>query len=149
MIINKKNFFLGIILLIVGCGEVSTKDNVDTNSEVHQANSTLEDEDQEEINKNTSPFSEVKEVYDGDTLSVGTFSSYDVNYYKLEMPKNGNLVSDSRNSIYLYDKDLNPLTFDKRSSINGNINLDAGSYIIKFDHRANQYSFTLNSNVLN
>ena len=147
---HDQNFFLGIILLIVGCGEVSTKDNVDTNSEVHQANSTLEDEDQEEINKNTSPFSEVKEVYDGDTLSVGTFSGYGVNYYKLEMPKNGNLVSDSeRGGIYLYDKDLNPLTFDNSSYINGNINLDAGSYIIKFDHRAIHYSFTLNSNVLN
>ena len=143
-----------LIIGLIGCGEATIEDAEDTTSStmIENVDDTTYPVNQGDTNQNTSPFLKVKEVYDGETLSVGTFSGNDINYYKLEMPKAGNLVTDSTKNIYLYDKDLNPLNllYSHTNSINGTISLNTGSYIIKFNHDRGNYkkTFTLNSNVL-
>jgi len=98
------------------------------------------------IEETQSPFSKVQEVYDGDTVSVGTYIGNGINYYDVNMPEKGNLVLDKEgvSGIYLYDKNLNLIGHYYVSTV---VDLDAGNYIVKFDHYDSKYTFTLNSNV--
>ena len=137
-------------LLLGGCGSVDTKQTPVSQSE-NQNSQSENQNSQTEIDESFSPFQEIQEVHDDDTITIGTFEGVDINYYNFKMPKAGNIVTDSVDtSLYLYDMDLNPISSSSyHRSINGNLALEKGNYIIKANHYKNGSSFTLNSNVFN
>jgi hypothetical protein len=74
----------------------------------------------------------------------------DTNYYDLNMPEKGTLLFDGgAHYVTIYDENLNYITRGTK----GSIDLDAGNYIIKYNHfsvyysDSDMYSFSLNSNV--
>ena len=84
--------------------------------------------------------------YDLPLISNGTQSDKNVQYYRINMPKKGNLLIDSNSALYMYDMDLNFLGRYSHKTIE----LESGDYVIGFDHEGppvHTYTFSLQSNV--
>ena len=123
---NKIVLFTSLIfILFTGCGG-SSGSSTNTDDVGDQSNHSTDN-----IEKNTSfPFDEIKTLANNQKISIGIYGGNGVKYYKLIMPKKGNLIIDdlSTSGANLYDINLNLI---EDNFHNEPITLEKGTYILK------------------
>jgi hypothetical protein len=129
-------------ILFTGCGG-SSGSSTNTGDMGNLPNQSMDDT---KI-KNHSPFNKIKSLANNKKIGVGIYSGNGVKYYKLVMPKKGNIIDDiSTVGADLYDNNLNLI---ENNFASHPVTLEAGTYSLKvrFYEKSNS-SIALNSDAL-